>query len=154
VIGVNKWDAVEKDHRTVKETTQDIRDAFKFCRYAPIVFISALSGKRCPRVIQIAKDVAIQRMRRVHTGKLNRVLKRAHQRYAPPAYRGRSLKLFFASQVSTAPPTFVLFFNFSKSLHFSYMRFLKNALRDAFDFHGTDLRLLVRKRGNEGKSRR
>lgn len=154
IIAVNKWDVVEKTHRSVKEATNQVRNALKFAPYAPLVFISALSGRRCPRIIELVKQVAYERTKRISTGAINGLLKKAHQRFNPGVYRGRPIKLLFATQVTSAPPTFVLFFNYAKSLHFSYLRFIKNAIRDHFGFVGTDIRLRIRKRATViGKKR-
>lgn len=149
VIAVNKWDIVEKDHKTVHQFTQKVRETFKFAPYAPIVFISALSGKRCPRVVEAVRKVAYARQKRVSTGRLNEILKRAIKRNSLPIYRGRPVKLYYASQVSAAPPRFVLFFNQPKGVHFSNMRYLKNAIRSQVDFEGTDIKLMARKRQKE-----
>lgn len=148
VIAVNKWDAVEKTHRTVHEFTTTVRENFKFTPYAPIVFVSALSGKRVPRVLDVAREVAFSRLKRVSTGTLNRELGRAVKRQAPSAYRGHPVKLIFGAQVDVAPPRFALFFSHPKAIHFSYIRFLKNHLRGAFGFMGTDIKFSLRKRNS------
>ena len=147
VIAVNKWDSVEKDHRTVHEYTRTVKEKFKFAPYAPILFISALSGRRCPNVIEAIKKVAYERTKRVSTNALNRLLKRAVSRHSLPAYRGKLVKLFYATQVDIAPPRFILVFNQPKGLHFSNMRYLKNAVRDRFGFEGSDIKLVARKKG-------
>lgn len=146
VIVVNKWDEVEKDHRTVVSYTKDIREAFKFAPYAPIVFTSALTGKRCPKVIQEVRKVAYQRQRRIPTGRLNRLLKSYILKKNLPFYRGNQVKIYFGAQVDTAPPRFALFSNYPKAIHFSYMRYLKNAFRREFGFEGSDIKLVSRKR--------
>ena len=147
IICVNKWDLIEKNHKTIKDYTLNLRDAFKFARYAPIIFTSALSGKRCSKVIDMVREVAVQRQRHIPTSKLNRVLMRAHKKATAPSYRGKLLKFYFAAQVTSAPPRFALFFNFAKEVHFSYLRCLKNEIRDQFGFVGNDIKLIVRKRG-------
>ncbi len=146
VLVVNKWDLVEKSHTTVHAFTTKIREAFKFAPYAPIVYVSALSGRRCPRIIQAAKHVARERLKRVSTGKLNRVMTRCLKRFSPPAYRGRPIKLLYANQVDVGPPRFVLFFNYPRALHFTFLRFLKNGIREEFGFEGTDIKLVPRKK--------
>jgi len=146
VIAVNKWDLVEKNHRSVHSYTEKVREAFKFAPYAPIVFISALSGRRCPWIIETVRDVAYERAKRVPTSHLNQILKRALKRFSPPPYRGRDIKLFYGVQVDVSPPRFALFFNFPKALHFSFLRFLKNALRKEYGFVGTDIKLLAKKK--------
>lgn len=146
VVAVNKWDLVEKDHKTVHEFTTKVKDVFKFAPYAPIVYISALSGRRCPRVLDAVKHVAGERLKRIPTARLNQILQGALRRYAPSPYRGREIKLYYAVQVDVGPPRFALFFNYPKALHFSFLRFLKNSLRDQFKFEGTDIKLSLRKR--------
>ncbi len=146
VIVVNKWDLVKKDHRTVKEYEQKIRVAFKFSPYAPIVFVSALTGRRCPKVIETVRLVARERVKSIKTSYLNMVLKKAMRRGQQPTYRGQAVKLFFAAQVSSSPPRLALYFNYPKEVHFSYLRFLKNAIRAEFGFHGTDIKLVCRRR--------
>jgi len=148
VIAVNKWDLLEKNHKTVKEYTQKIRVAFKFAQYAPIVFMSAISGRRCPKVVEAVKQVAEARERRVPTRRLNRVVERAVSTKSMPSYRGRRLKLYYVTQVETSPPRFVLFLNHPRGLHFSYLRYLKNAIRSEFEYPGTDIKIMTRKRGN------
>ncbi|MCB0346611.1 MAG: ribosome biogenesis GTPase Der, partial [Bdellovibrionales bacterium] len=145
VIAINKWDLVEKNNRTVKQFTDKVREEMKFAPYAEVVFISAKSGKRCPRIIEAVKQAARSRERRVPTSMLNKVLRRAVTKNSLPVYRGRPLKLYFAAQVGTSPPRFVLFFNFPRAVHFSYLRFLKNALREEFGYEGTDIKLVARK---------
>ena len=120
--------------------------AFKFSTYAPIIFISALTGKRCPRVIDVVKDVAYERTKRVSTAHLNMILKRAMQKVQAPRYRGQPLKFYYGTQVETSPPRFVLFFNHPREVHFSYLRYLKNCMREKFGFHGTDIKLVLRRR--------
>lgn len=146
VLAVNKWDLIEKDHRSVKDFEKHIREVFKFSPYAPIVFVSALSGRRCPRVLETAKEVAYSRAAKVGTYRLNRLLERALKRKTPPVYRGRPVRLYFGTQVENCPPRFVLFFNYPAEVHFSYLRYLKNSIREEFGFHGTDIKLVCRKR--------
>lgn len=147
VIAVNKWDLLEKNHKTVKKYTDDLRSTFKFAQYAPVVFISALSGRRCPKVIEMVKHVAEQRLKRISTNRLNRILKKQIVKYPPAQYRGHAIKLYYGTQVDAAPPRFILFFNQPKGLHFSYIRQLKNVLRKDFGFDGTDIKITCRKRG-------
>lgn len=146
IIAVNKWDAVEKDHRTAKKYKDDLQDVFKFCRYAPILFISALTGKRCPSVLKEAQKVYDSSQERISTAKLNRVLERAFTNFPPPVYRGQPVKLFFATQIDVSPPTIVLFLNHPTKINFSYKRYLMNQLRKEYPFEGTDVRMLFRKR--------
>ena len=149
IYAVNKWDLMEKNHKTVHEFTKDLREALKFAPYAPVLFVSALSGRRCPRILEVAKEVAVSRAMRISTNRLNRLLKKAVLRLSPPVYRGRPIKLYYANQVDTAPPRFILFFNFPRALHFSYMRFLKNSIRDQYPFEGTDIKLVAKKRSGD-----
>jgi len=140
VLVINKWDAVQKTHRSVKEYQQKMREEFKFIPYAPCVFISALSGKRCPKVIETAKRVAEERGKRITTSHLNRVLQKAMKKKSPAVSRGKAVKLFFAAQVSEGPPRLALYFNYPKEVHFSYVRYLKNSLRRQSGFEGTDIK--------------
>ncbi len=146
IIVVNKWDLVEKTHTTVHDFTCDIREQFKFAPYAPIIYISAISGRRCPRVLETAKDVALQGAKRITTGRLNQVLQTAMKRFSPPPYRGQPIKLFYAVQTDIVPPRFILFFNYPRALHFSFLRFLKNSIREKFGFEGTDIKIHPKKR--------
>ena len=138
---------MEKNHRSVKEFTDKIKHAFKFAQYAPIVFISALSGRRCPKLIEAINQVAYARNRRLPTRKLNKVIERAVTHKSMPSYRGRRLKFFYITQVETCPPRFILFLNHPKGLHFSYLRYLKNSIRAEFEYEGTDIKIATRKRG-------
>lgn len=146
VIVVNKWDLVEKDHRSVHDFTAAIREQFKFAKYAPILFVSALTGRRCPSVLETVAEVYDARRYRVKTSDLNRTLQAAFQRRPPPVYRGQPIKLQFAVQAGVEPPTFVLFVNHPGKLGFGYERYIKNSLRDAFPFPGVDLKLNFRKK--------
>jgi GTP-binding protein len=151
VLVVNKWDAIAKDHRTVKAYKDAIYEQLKFVRYAPIIFTSAISGKRCVNVLQAVKEVYDQSRKRVTTGELNRVLSRAFQASPPPVWRGEPVKLFFATQVDVGPPTFVLFLNYPAGLPSSYLRYLKTVLRDNFEFKGCDLKLRLKKRTSKAQ---
>jgi len=151
VIAINKWDLIEKDHKSVTKFKEQIRDVFKFTPYAPILFISAKTGQRCPKVLDVVKTVAEERAKRVPTGRLNRILKRSFIKHVPPVYRGRPVKLYYGAQIMTAPPRFALFFNYPKALHFSYLRYLKNSIRDEFGFDGTDIKLSLRRRESFSK---
>ena len=146
VIAVNKWDALEKDHRSVQKFTEEVRHAFKFAPYAPLVFLSAKTGRRCPKLIETVQVVAYERQRRIPTAQLNAVLERSFKRHSAPRYRGRPIKLYYSSQVDTAPPRFALFLNYPRAVHFSFLRFLRNEIRQHFGFEGTDIKFLLRKR--------
>ncbi len=146
IIVVNKWDCIEKDHRTVKDFKANLQQVLKFVRYAPIIFTSALTGKRCPHILEKAKEVYQTARVRIPTSDLNRILTRALQQNQPPVYRGEPIKLFFATQIEVAPPTFVLFMNHPRHLNFSYKRYIQNSIRDEFPFEGTDIRVVCKKR--------
>jgi GTPase len=147
VVAVNKWDAVEeKTGDTFDQYVEWIRHEAPFLDFAPVVSISAKTGQRVERVLELAVDVWAERRRRVPTGELNRVLGEAVRRQEPPAVKGRRPKLFYATQVGVAPPTFVFFARDAGSVHFSYRRYLENQLRDRFGFLGTPIRLVFRER--------
>lgn len=146
IVAVNKWDLVEKDHRTSRGFIETIRRELRFARYAPVLFISALTGQRCPNVLQYAQRVYDDSRQRVQTSDLNRLLGAAMASWPPPVYRGEPVKLFFATQTGVAPPSFVLFMNHPQRINFSYKRFLQNAIRKEFPFTGVDLKLDLKKR--------
>ncbi len=146
IIIVNKWDAVEKETNTAGEFTKKIREALKFMHYAPIVYISALTGQRTHKVLDLVNKVYAQTHKRITTGLLNDVLADAQAALAPPSSSGRRLKIYYGTQQAAAPPTFVFFVNDSTLMHFSYERYLENQLRKAFDFDGTPIRMFFRDR--------
>ncbi len=147
VIAVNKWDLVEdKTDRTFDQYVEWIRADVPFLDFAPVVSISATTGQRVGRVLELAIDIWAERRKRISTGELNRVLMAATDRTPPPPVRGRRPKLFYVTQAAVAPPTFVFFANDAASVHFSYRRYLENRLRDRFGFHGTPIRLIFRDR--------
>jgi GTP-binding protein len=146
VVVVNKWDAVEKDSQTMAQYTQWLRESLRFLDYVPVLFVSALTGQRVDEILPTALAVHAARFRRVTTGELNRLVRDALLRHAPPSKRGKPLKIYFVSQPSVAPPTFVFHVNDPELVHFSYSRYLENRLREAYDFTGTPLRLLFRQR--------
>ena len=146
VLVVNKWDAIEKDHRTVKEYSDAVYQSLQFVRYAPIVFTSALSGRRCPNVLEKVKLVHENAHKRLATSELNKLLGRAMEHNPPPVHRGAPVKLFFATQIQVAPPTIVLFLNDPDGLRPSYIRYLQTWLRDAHPFEGVDVKFVKRKR--------
>lgn len=148
VIGVSKWDIYEKDHKTAKKFEEDVRRRFPHVNYAPIVFFSGKSGKRCPKLIEAAIKVAQERNRRINTGNLNKVLRRAMISHPPPRYRHMPVKFFYAAQVETSPPQFVLFFNQTKTITASYTRYIKRTLREAFKFEGSNVIIKIRKTKN------
>jgi len=155
VVAVNKWDAVEdKQGSTFDQYVEWIRHEAPFLDFAPVVSISARTGQRVHRVLELAIDVWAERRRRVSTGELNRILAIASDRQQPPMVKGRRPKLFYATQASVAPPTFVFFAREAGSVHFSYQRYLENRLRDAFGFLGTPIRIIFRERAGIRAERR
>lgn len=147
IIAVNKWDLVaDKTDRTFDQYTEWIRNEVPFIDFAPIVSISALTGQRVERVLELAVDIWAERRRRIPTGQLNRLLLEATERTPPPMVRGRRPKLFYMTQAAIAPPTFVFFASDASTVHFSYRRYLENRLRDSFGFDGTPIRLVFRDR--------
>ncbi|MBQ8002040.1 MAG: ribosome biogenesis GTPase Der [Clostridia bacterium] len=149
VIVVNKWDAVEKDDKTMEAMRKQIYDMLGFMPYAPIVFISALTGQRVDNLFSNIDFVANQNAIRLQTGALNDVLTDAVARVQPPSDKGKRLKLFYITQASTKPPTFVLFVNDAELAHFSYIRYIENQIRSAFGLTGTPVRFIIRERKNE-----
>ncbi|MBC3803268.1 ribosome biogenesis GTPase Der [Acetobacterium fimetarium] len=146
IIIVNKWDAVEKDNKTMKKMEDDIRDALSFMDYAPIIFISAKTGQRLGKIFETIEYVRSQSEKRITTGKINEAMAEFTLMKQPPSKHGRRLKLYYASQVAINPPTFVVFVNDATLVHFSYQRYLENKLRETFDFFGTPIRFFVRER--------
>ncbi|MBR1743638.1 MAG: ribosome biogenesis GTPase Der [Lachnospiraceae bacterium] len=146
IIAVNKWDAIEKDNDTVKKYTEDIWRVLSFMTYAKIIFISAETGQRLPKLFDVL-DVVIQNQQlRIATGVLNEILTEAVAMQQPPSDKGKRLKIFYMTQVGIKPPTFVIFVNDKKLMHFSYTRYLENKIREAFGFTGTALRFYIRER--------
>ncbi|WP_206886339.1 ribosome biogenesis GTPase Der [Alicyclobacillus mali (ex Roth et al. 2021)] len=143
---VNKWDAIEKDDKTAHRFEEQIRNEFPFLRFAPVVFVSALTGQRVGRLLDVAKEVAEYHAMRVPTSTLNRVLADAQVSVAPPSKGGRRLRIYYGTQVSVKPPTFVIFVNDTELSHFSYERYLENQVREAFGFRGTPIRIVLRAR--------
>lgn len=152
IIAVNKWDAVEKDGKTMDAMRKKLQDDFSFMSYAPIVFISAKTGQRVDRLFELIKYVDAQNALRVTTGMLNELLARATARVQPPSDKGKRLKIFYITQISTRPPTFVCFVNRRDLFHFSYQRYIENQIRETFGLEGTPVRLLTRERG-DGKAK-
>ena len=146
IIAVNKWDAIEKDNHTVKEYTKKVRDILSFVPYAEIIFISALTGQRTKKIFDLLETVIENHAMRIQTGVLNEILMEAVALQQPPSDKGKRLKLFYMTQVSTTPPTFVLFVNKKELMHFSYQRYIENRIRDTFGFMGTPIRIFIRER--------
>ncbi len=149
VIVVNKWDLVEKDNTTVKEFTDKIRIALAYMTYAPILFVSAKTGQRIPRLFELIIKGAAENQKRITTGQLNDLLADAVTRVQPPSDKGRRLKIYYMTQTGTKPPTFVCFCNDSRLFHYSYQRYLENQIREAYGFEGTPIKIVVRMRGEE-----
>ena len=146
IVAVNKWDAIEKDNHTVKEYTKKVRDILSFVPYAEIIFISALTGQRTKKIFDLLETVIENHAMRIQTGVLNEILMEAVALQQPPSDKGKRLKLFYMTQVSTKPPTFVLFVNKKELMHFSYQRYIENRIRDTFGFMGTPIRIFIRER--------
>ena len=147
IVAVNKWDAVtDKTDKTMKEFTDKLKIDFSFMSYAPFIFISALTGQRIPKLYEMIRDVAEKNAVRIPTGALNDLLATATARVQPPSDKGRRLKIYYITQASTKPPTFVAFVNRKELFHFSYQRYLENQIRETFGLDGTPVRFLVRER--------
>ena len=149
IIAVNKWDAVEKDDKTIYKHTNRIREVLAYMPYAELVFISAKSGQRLPKLFETIDAVIENQTLRIQTGVLNEILSEAVALQQPPSDRGRRLKIFYMTQVAVKPPTFVIFVNDKELMHFSYVRYLENKIRDAFGFSGTSLKFIIRERGEK-----
>ena len=149
IIAVNKWDAVEKDDKTMQTMRKKLEDDFSFMAYAPIIFISAQTGQRVDRLFELIRYVDEQNALRVTTGMLNDLLARATARVQPPSDKGRRLKIYYITQISVRPPTFVCFCNSKQLFHFSYQRYLENQIRETFGLEGTPIRILIRERGEK-----
>lgn len=151
VVLVNKWDLIEKDTYTMAAFTDQIQAALNFLPYVPVLFISAKTGQRVNQILSLALRVQEERLRRIPTGEMNRLLQRALSAHPPPTRKGKTLNILFASQVRTDPPTFLFHVNEPALVHFTYERFLENRIRDQFGFLGTPIRLSFRKRTRRGK---
>ena len=151
IIAVNKWDAIEKDGNTMKEYRDKLTNDFSFMSYAPIMFISAKIGQRIDKLYEMISFVHSQNSMRISTGKLNEVLAGATARVQPPTDKGKRLKIYYMTQASTRPPTFVFFVNNAELFHFSYQRYLENQIRDIFGLDGTPVRFIIRERGDGKK---
>ncbi len=149
IIAVNKWDIVEKDGRTMDSYRKSLMNDFSFMPFAPIIFISAKTGQRLDRLFELIKYVHAQNTMRISTGKLNDILAEATARVQPPSDKGRRLKIFYMTQASTKPPTFVCFCNRADLFHFSYQRYLENQIRSTFGLEGTPIRFVIRERGDK-----
>lgn len=151
IIVVNKWDAIEKNDKTIYEHTKRIRDILSFIPYAEIMFVSAETGQRLVKLYDMIDTVVENQNLRVQTGVLNEILSEAVALQQPPSDKGRRLKIFYMTQVSVKPPTFVVFVNNKELMHFSYTRYIENKIREAFGFKGTSLKFLIRERSEKEK---
>ena len=149
IIVVNKWDAVEKDNDSVNEFTKKIYNALSYMTYAPILFVSALTGQRLQKLFEHINYVNGQAKLRISTGMLNDMLGDATAKVQPPSDKGKRLKIYYMTQASVAPPTFVIFANSIELFHFSYQRYIENCLRETFGFRGTPIRIIIRERGDK-----
>lgn len=149
IIAVNKWDIVEKDGRTMDSYRKKLMTDFSFMPYAPIIFISAKTGQRLDRLFELIKYVNSQNTMRISTGMLNDILADATARVQPPSDKGKRLKIYYMTQASTKPPTFVCFCNKAELFHFSYQRYLENQIRSTFGLEGTPVRFVIRERGDK-----
>ncbi|WP_432649373.1 ribosome biogenesis GTPase Der [Huintestinicola sp.] len=148
IVAVNKWDAVEKDSNTMDEFTNDLKEKFSFMSYVPFIFISAKTGQRIDKLFPLINSVNSQNSMRITTGMLNDVLSYATTRVQPPSDKGRRLKIYYMTQASTKPPTFVIFVNRADLFHFSYQRYIENQIRQTFGLTGTPVRFVIRERDN------
>ncbi len=147
VVAINKWDAVKKDTNTMSEYTNKLKNDFSFMSYVPFVFISAKTGQRLDKLFDMIKFTSEKNSIRISTGRLNEILAYATSRVQPPSDKGKRLKIYYMTQPSTKPPTFVVFVNKAELFHFSYQRYLENQIRENFDLEGTPVRFIVRERG-------
>jgi len=149
VIVVNKWDSIEKDGKTMEEMRKRITNDLAYMTYAPIIFVSALTGQRVSEVFDMINFVYEQNNVRISTGKLNEVLADAMNKVQPPTDRGKRLKIYYMTQASTKPPTFVIFCNSIELFHFSYRRYLENQIREVFELNGTPIRFMLREKDDK-----
>lgn len=149
IIAVNKWDAIEKNDKTVYEYTNKVRQILSFMQYAEIMFISAKTGQRLPKLFDMIDVVIANHSMRIETGVVNEIMAEAVAMQQPPSDKGKRLKLYYITQVSVKPPTFVIFVNDRELMHFSYTRYIENRIREAFGFRGTPLRFIIRERNDK-----
>ena len=149
IIAVNKWDAIEKDDKTIYKYTEKVRQTLSFMPYARLLFISAKTGQRVEKLFDLIDVIAENHSRRIQTGVLNEIVMEACALNQPPSDKGKRLKIFYTTQVGVKPPTFVIFVNDKELMHFSYQRYLENKIREAFGFEGTPLRFFVRERSEK-----
>jgi len=148
VVAVNKWDLIDKDTFTINDFTAHIRQELNFMDYVPMIFISALTGKRVDQVLPLALQVQEERLVRLSTSQINRIIQHAQDMHPAPSKTGRSLRIYYGTQVRSDPPTFMLYVNYPELAHFSYLRYLENQIRKDYPFMGTPIRLVLKKRKN------
>ena len=153
IVCVNKWDLIEKNDKTMQEFREKLEHDFSFMSYVPFLFISAKTGQRIQKLFPLIQQVAANNAMRISTGRLNDVLAYATARVQPPTDKGRRLKIYYITQASTQPPTFVFFVNRADLFHFSYQRYLENQIRETFGLEGTPVRFIIRERGNDSGSK-
>lgn len=151
IIAVNKWDAIEKNDKTMKEYENEVRRVLSFMPYAEIMYVSAVTGQRLVKLYDMIDMVIENQSMRVATGVLNEIMMEAVAMQQPPSDKGKRLKLYYITQVAVKPPTFVIFVNDKELMHFSYTRYLENRIRDAFGFRGTSLKFFIRERKEKGR---
>ena len=149
IVAVNKWDAIEKNDKTIYEYTKKIKDTLSFMPYAEMLFISAVTGQRMNKLFDLIDMVRENQTLRVATGVLNEIMTEAVAMQQPPSDKGKRLKLYYTTQVAVKPPTFVIFVNDKNLMHFSYVRYLENRIRESFGFKGTALKFIVRERSGK-----
>ena len=146
IIAVNKWDAIEKNDKTIYEFTRKVQETLAYMAYAELIFISAVTGQRLTKIYEIIDTIIENRTLRIATGVLNEIMADATAMQQPPSDKGRRLKLYYITQVAVKPPTFVIFVNSKELMHFSYTRYIENKIREAFGFRGTSVKMLIRER--------
>ena len=149
IIVINKWDSIEKENNTVNNYNKEIRTALAYMPYAPIIYVSALTGQRVANLYEMINNVYAEARKRVTTGMLNDLLNDATTRVQPPSDKGKRLKVYYMTQTSVAPPTFVIFCNSAELFHFSYQRYIEKCLRETFGFAGTPIRIVIRQKGDD-----
>ena len=151
IVAVNKWDAIEKNDKTIYEYTNKLKEILSFIPYAEYIFISAATGQRLTKLFELIDAVRQNQNLRVSTGVLNEIMSEAVAMQQPPSDKGKRLKIYYMTQVAVKPPTFVAFVNDKELFHFSYVRYLENQIRNAFGFRGTSLKFLIRERKEKDK---
>jgi len=149
IVAINKWDAIEKDDKTIYEFSRKVRDTLSFMQYAELVFISAVTGQRLNKMFELIDMVRENQTMRIATGVLNEIMTEAVALQQPPSDKGKRLKLYYTTQVAVKPPTFVIFVNDKELMHFSYVRYLENRIRESFGFRGTALKFIIRERAGK-----